>query len=144
MKCEDLDILLSGYIDNELTQQDRQRVEVHLADCTRCRKTIQELEEVRRRAGGLHIPEPTRKEIAQMESNVMERLFRNFGWSITIAWAIGSVAYGLYEYASAPGEPFLHKVAVFSLILGIAMLFLSVLLQRVRETKTDRYKGIQK
>jgi len=144
MNCDELDIFLSGYIDNELTQQDSQRVQVHLEDCARCRRTIHELEEVRRRAGGLPIPEPTRKEMAEMESYVMERLFRRFGWLIVTAWVTISAAYGIYEYASSPGEPLLQKVAVFSLILGIAMLFLSVLLERVREAKTDRYKRIQK
>ena len=44
----------------------------------------------------------------------------------------------------SPSEPLFEKILVFGLFLGIALLFLSVLSERIRESRTDRYKGVQK
>ena len=41
--CEDIETLLSGYLDGELTQSDRQRVEVLMEDCEDCAKTFEEM-----------------------------------------------------------------------------------------------------
>jgi uncharacterized membrane protein len=144
MTCEEIDVLISGYIDGELTQQERQKVDVHLQECLKCRDSLQKLETVQQRVHGLEIPEPSRKEWEDMENYVMLRLFRKIGWIIVIVWLSGTAAYGLYEFASAPAEPLLAKVAVFGLLFGVVMLFVSVLLERSRELRTDRYRGVQK
>ena len=39
-KCEDTETLLSGYIDGELTQGDRQRVEVIMEDAKPAQKLL--------------------------------------------------------------------------------------------------------
>ena len=36
MRCEEIEVYLSGLIDDQLPQQQRQAVELHLADCTPC------------------------------------------------------------------------------------------------------------
>ncbi len=144
MKCEEIEPLLSAYLDGELIQQERQKVEIHLEECPKCRKMLHDLESVRQRARDLQIPQPDGKEWKNMESYVLERLFRGLGWVFTIAWAAGTLIYGLYEYASSPREPLLQKLALFGLLFGVLMLFLSVLIERLRELKTDRYKGVRK
>jgi predicted anti-sigma-YlaC factor YlaD len=144
MTCEEIDVLISGYIDGELTQQERQRVDIHLRECLKCRDSLQKLETVRQRIHGLEMPQPSRKEWEDMENYVLLRLFRKVGWIIVIVWLSGTAVYGLYEYASAPTEPFLGKLAVFGLLFGVVMLFVSVVLERTRELRTDRYRGVQK
>lgn len=47
MNCEDYDILLSARLDGELTRQEEADLEAHLAQCPRCRRQAQELEELR-------------------------------------------------------------------------------------------------
>ena len=39
--------LISGYLDGELTQGDRQRVEVHLDECEQCRRTYDDMARLR-------------------------------------------------------------------------------------------------
>jgi hypothetical protein len=41
-------------------------------------------------------------------------------------------------------EPWLEKLLVLSLIGGAMLLFVSVLLDRLKALKTDRYKGVEK
>jgi len=52
--------LLSEYLDGELSAVDRCEVEAHLADCTECRVTLEELRAVARRAAALENQAPER------------------------------------------------------------------------------------
>ena len=40
MKCEEIEILLSAHIDQEVTEQERQLVENHLKVCEVCKRTV--------------------------------------------------------------------------------------------------------
>ena len=44
--CEDTEALLSGYLDGELTQGDRQRVEVIMEDCQDCAQTFEDMKKL--------------------------------------------------------------------------------------------------
>ena len=42
--CENISLLLSAYVDNELPEEKRQKVIQHLVHCSDCREIVQELE----------------------------------------------------------------------------------------------------
>lgn len=144
MKCDEIEVLLSGYLDGELTQQQSQRVELHLADCEQCRKVLEELQEARRAAASLVVPEPAEGEWKQMETTILERQTRRLGWLILLVWAVVTLAYALFHVAVSPTEPLLAKILIFAFFLGIGLLFFSVLSERIRTRKTDRYRGVEK
>ena len=79
-----------------------------------------------------------------MEARVLERIGQGLGWSILVVWIAVTAVYTLYQYGTSPNEPLFEKILVFSLFLGFGLLFLSVLSQRLRERRTDRYKGVLK
>lgn len=144
MKCEDLDIYLSGYLDGELAQHQTQLVTLHLEVCEKCNRFKKDLEKARDATRGLKISQPTRREWKRMERNIVEQASRGLGWLILIIWSVVTVAYGLFQFATDPNEPIFAKVMIFSLFTGVALLFLSVLSERIRESRTDRYRGVQK
>ena len=51
---------LSGYLDGELTQQERQRVDLHLADCQDCAGMLRDLEDLRERMGQSGLSQSTK------------------------------------------------------------------------------------
>ncbi len=55
MNCENAHLLVPSYLDGELTQQIRQRVEIHLESCDSCRENFVELEALRERMGQARI-----------------------------------------------------------------------------------------
>jgi len=79
-----------------------------------------------------------------MENQIFAQLTRGFGWVILIVWSIVTVGYSIFQYAMSPGEPLFEKILVFGFFLGVALLFLSVLSERLRDAKSDRYKGVMK
>ncbi|MFZ0429157.1 MAG: zf-HC2 domain-containing protein [Acidobacteriota bacterium] len=144
MNCEEIEVSLSGYLDNELTQQESQRIELHLETCAHCRQVLEELREAQQAAQKLELAQPSHEEWKHMENHILEKSTRGLGWVILIVWSIITAAYAIFQFAMSPSEPLFEKILVFSLFLGIALLFLSVLSERIRESRTDRYKGVQK
>ncbi len=144
MLCAKIEVGLSGYLDGELTQQEAQQIEVHLDTCGNCRRILDELREVREAARRLEIRQPGKSEWMAMETHILQRVTRRVGWLILIVWTTMTAAYGAFQYAMSPAEPLFHKILVFGLFLGIALLFFSVLMERIRESRTDRYKGVLK
>lgn len=144
MHCDRIEVLLSGYIDNELTQQQRQAVENHLESCPACRDVVEELRRLQRETAKISIEHPSGREWEQVEKHLFQTASRSLGWMILIVWSIVTAGYALFQFALSPGEPFIEKILVFGLFMGLGLLFLSVLMERLRESRTDRYKGVLK
>jgi hypothetical protein len=69
--------------------------------------------------------------------------FRNFGWLILLAWIVGTLGYGLWHMATDTEELF-EVLIVFGAWLGFGLVFVSVLIDRLKTRKTDRYRRVEK
>ncbi|UCF36261.1 MAG: zf-HC2 domain-containing protein [Acidobacteriota bacterium] len=142
MKCEEIEIYLSGYLDRELTQQQVQFVELHLTDCAICSDVLDELKLAKEATRELEMQQPTLQEWNSMETTILEKGTRSIGWLVLIVWAVVTVGYGAFQFATSPTEPLFEKILVFGLFLGFGLIFLSVLFERLRERQHDRYRGV--
>ena len=70
-------------------------------------------------------------------------LLRSFGWAIALAWFVGIVGYGLW-LAATESEDLFAALLVFGFWLGFILIFLSVLIDRIKTRKTDRYRKVEK
>ena len=139
------DELLSGYLDGELTQRDRQRVDLHLANCARYRARLRELSTLRASVGRLRLDmDPKDREgWRKVMDNAFERTASGIGWVLVVGAVFVLVGYAGYEFLLADVEPPMVKWAVGALYLGLAVLLLSVLRQRLKARKTDKYKDVE-
>ena len=142
-ECRLIEEMLGGYLDGELTQQDRQRVEVHVETCERCRKTLAELEEIREGVGRLQHPEPTAEQWSTMMRITVTKTSRDLGWLLGIGGGVLLAGYATYEFATDDSTAALVKVAVAGIFGGMALLLLSVLIDRLRARKSDKYKDVE-
>lgn len=144
MQCEDLEVYLSGYLDRELPQQQRQKVEFHLEGCLRCQEILQQLRQAKTSTEQMVLEMPSGEEWTDLQNHILGRASRRAGWLILTVWAAMVSAYSAYWYATNSQVNLVEKVVVFGLITGIGLLFFSVLSERLRESRTDRYKGIHR
>jgi len=143
VSCQQIEVRLTGYVDRELTQQDLQKVELHLESCPACRGVVEELRTARSLAESLKVPSPSNEEWDSMQSRILEKGTRRLGWVLLVVWVLVTSVYALVTFAVSSGEPLIVKIIVFGLLLALAMLFCSVLSERLRERRTDRYTGVQ-
>lgn len=135
--------LLSGYLDGALTQQERQQVSLHLEACPRCRAELADLSSLRAAARGTAFALPADDEWGELPRTAGSRALRLGGWMLVLVWLAVVVGSGLVELMRA-AVPAWERVAVAGVVAGLALLLLSVLLDRLRELRHDRYRRIQK
>ena len=139
----DWDQLLTGYLDDELTQQDRQRVEQRMINEPTYRAQFDDLTSLQTDIAGLDFQPNKTTQWNELAPDVTSRTTRSLGWLTYIISTLFLVGYGLYEFIIAETENAFVKTAVLGIFLGLVLLLISVIKQRLVESKTDRYKDVE-
>ena len=74
--CEEIQPLLSGYVDGELSHDEQARAEAHLAGCARCTKELEDLRRLVTAADQIRFAEPPDEAWDALTENVYNRLGR--------------------------------------------------------------------
>ncbi len=135
--------LLSGYIDGELTQQERQRVTLHCEGCGECRKNLSELRALRERIGNSQLSEVGEDKWRETMKDPTVQTSRSIGWLLFVAGILVVAGVGLLGFIFSEGTSVWMKLVLVAIYGGLALLLFSVLRQRLIERKTDRYKDVE-
>lgn len=135
--------LLSGYVDGELTQQDRQLVSLHCEQCSECRENLASLRELRERIGHSKLSELGEDKWRETMDDTTVQLTRGIGWILFIAGMVIVIGIGLFAFLFASDISIGMKLLMIAIYGGLAMLLFSVLRQRLIEYKTDKYKDVE-
>jgi len=134
---------LSGYIDGELTQQERQRVVLHCETCEECRGNLAELQALRQRIGKTRLSVIGEDKWRETMEDTTVQTSRRIGWVLFIAGLLMVCGVGLVAFVTNSGMSLGEKVIVIAIYGGLATLLFSVLRQRLIERKTDKYKDVE-
>ena len=135
--------LLSGYVDGVLTQADEQRVRVHVEDCAACRRQVEEMQQLREVTMSSRFKVPADDQWSEAPRGAASRLAFGLGWTFVIVWASIVGGYALWEFWTSD-EPFVGKLLAFAPASAVVLLFLSVLIDRLKAMRTDPYRRVQK
>jgi anti-sigma factor RsiW len=135
--------LLSGLLDGELTQQERQVVHLHCEECKECRVNLANLKALRERIGKAGLSEVGEDKWRENMKDPMVQTTRSIGWLLFIGGMIAVAGIALVQFISDAGMSTQEKFIVFAVYGGLAVVFLSVLRQRLIERKTDKYKDVE-
>ncbi len=135
--------LISGYLDGALPQMQAQKVRLHVEDCGSCRNLLTELRTLREAAQSTRFTPPGDDEWPELPRTRPSRFTRSMGWVVMIAWLVVVTAFALWRFLTSSGDP-LEIFLMLGLPGSLLLLFLSVLSDRLRELKTDRYRGVHR
>lgn len=135
--------LLSGYVDGELTQQQRQRVEVHCRECAHCEEQLRSIQSIRSKVGNSKLSALGVDHWRERSADDSARALHHVGWFIALVSVIVLGAAGLYLFVVDTTIPTWQKLAIGGIYVGGSLLMLSVLRQRWLESKTDKYKDVE-
>jgi hypothetical protein len=139
MQCDEVRRLLSGYLDGELDEKERDAVEKHLAECDACRAEHEKLRNLVEVTSEMKFIEPAKEVWDDYWSRVYNRLERGAGWMVFIAGLFVWVALAVYCFVKDPTMQAVEKVVVAAPIIGILILLISVIRERVYKSKFDKY-----
>lgn len=134
--------LISGYLDGELSQADAQRVRVHLEDCADCRALADELAQLKEAtmSSEFRIADDSWDESPRGSTS---RILRDAGLLVGLAWVVGLTIWLIWELATDP-EALVGLLLVGAFVLSAGLILASVLIDRRRTIKNDKYRRIQK
>ena len=134
---------LSGYVDGELTQQQRQRIDVHCAICAECAKDLRELQELRESIGKARLSNKNQDVWREMMNEPVVQRTRGLGWLLLIGGVLACLGIAVFMFLFGSGVSLVEKLIASAIYGGLALLFYSVLRQRLIERKTDKYKDVE-
>ena len=148
MTCQDYKDLMMAYLDNELDAEQRRAFEQHLASCAVCSRELEEFKKLKQLTDNVTLVEPEDRIWQQYWGGIYNRIERNLGWILFSVAAILMTIYGgfklIEEIIKDQTVGVLLKVALLALIGGLAILFVSVLRERVYFWSKDRYKDVRR
>ena len=143
LDCGQIDQRLSGYLDGELSQGERQRVEIHLESCPKCREAFEEMSQLRTAVGELRFGQLSQEDWSEIMTDATIRTSRGAGWILYVVGILVLCGYAGYCFAVDPAVNALVKSGVGAVVLGLSLLFISVLRERLLTRKADKYEDVQ-
>jgi len=148
MTCQDYKEMIMGYLDNELESDQSKDLEKHMAGCPQCSKELQELRKLKEITEGVTLVEPEYRLWQEYWGSIYNRVERGIGWIVSSVAGILLVIYGgfkaIEELIKEPSVELMLKAALLALIAGMAVLFVSVLRERLYFWKKDRYRDVRR
>jgi len=148
MTCQDHKDLMMAYLDNELNDQQRRAFEAHLASCSECTKEMGEFQRLKHMTDSMTLVEPEDRVWEQYWSNLYNRMERRAGWVLSsVAAIVLSIYFGfelIETIVTDPAVGVLMKAGLLALLGGLAILFVSVLRERVYFWSRDRYRDVRR
>lgn len=135
--------LLSGYLDGSLSQLDSQRIRLRLEEDLELQLTFRELSLLREAALSTRFKSPAEIDWPELPQSLPSAYSRLAGWLLVTGWVALLAVIGLGELLSGR-HGWLEILLFLALPGGLVLLFFSVLLDRLKSLKTDRYCGVQR
>ena len=148
MTCHDWKDMMMGYLDNELDDEQKRRFEEHLKGCRECADELKEFKQLKAITDEVTLVEPEDKIWHEYWSMIYNRIERSLGWILVSLAGIILIIYGgfraIEEIIKDPNVELVLKVGLLILLAGLAILFVSVLRERIYFWRRDRYKSIRR
>ena len=148
MTCQDHKDLMMAYLDDELNDEQKRAFEAHLASCGDCARDLEEFRKLKQMTDCVALAEPEDRVWDEYWNHLYNRIERGTGWILFSVAAIALLIYGGFELVETIIEDrtvsILAKVGVLALVGGLAVLFVSVLRERIYFWGRDRYKDVRR
>jgi anti-sigma factor RsiW len=135
--------MISGHLDGELTQAAEQKVRIHLEDCEHCKTVLGELRSLREATMSTEFHKPDDSQWDERPQTGVSLVARGTGWIIAIVWAAFFASYALWHLWQGSAN-LVERLLVFGGLSAFVLLFTSVLLDRLRASRTDPYREVEK
>ncbi len=137
---EEQEALISGYIDGELDADEQARLEALCASSPAFKRELESMQHLAIGTDALfHFEDPPDEVWDTFLDNVYNRAERKTGWVIFVLGVVLLTIYGVYLFTMEPWGSALEKMLIAIPSVGLVVLFISVLRNRMETIKTDRY-----
>ena len=143
-ECRHYKKLMMGLMDNELSAEEAAEVNDHMTRCRACREEYEALQKASADLKGVSYKEPRDVKLDRIWKAPYSRFTKIAGLVMVIgAWAVLAI-YFVYEMiASGTGEA-IPKMAIMIVLVGLVILLIAVIRDRIKTYKKDPYKEVNR
>jgi hypothetical protein len=131
---------LMRFLDDELPPEHRAAVARHIEECTECNREFVVFRTMKGELANMLSLEPGAPSVW---NRVNRSIMLPAAWVLLVSGALALGAWGVWTYITSP-ENFWEKLFVGAVIVGLALLLISAIGDRLRDLKTDPYREIQR
>ena len=145
---EDWNVRISGYLDDELSQTEREAFEREVQRDPELARELDAMRAMREVTHSMKLDEFPDQVWDRYWEGTYNRLERGIGWILLSLGAIVLLGAGLYELVLTllkdTSDPWWIRAAIGSFCGGLAILFVSVLRERIFVRRRDPYREVKR
>ena len=127
------------YVDGEMDAQERSNYERHLESCESCRTSLEEMTALKEVTDTMKIAELPEAIWEKYWTGIYNKVERSVAWFFFIIGSIIVSGYSIYRMIVDPGIDSILRLGIVLTVIGAAILFLSVLREKMAVNRKDRY-----
>ena len=127
------------YIDGEMDAPGRRDFERHLESCESCRAMLDEMSALKEVTDAMRIAELPEAVWEKYWTGIYNRVERSVAWFLFIIGSFIVSVYSIYQVIVDPGIDSVLRLGLVLSLVGLAILFLSVLREKISVNRKDRY-----
>ena len=140
--------LMMGALDNEISTQEQQELSRLLQDNPVLEAEWKQLQRVKEVTGNMVFRKPPEEVWDMYWTGVYRRFERGIGWMLLSVGAILLLSYGVWEgiqelFADTT-TPAIVKYGVLAVMIGLVVLFVSVVREKLFAWQRDPYKDVKR
>jgi hypothetical protein len=140
--------LMMGALDGEISRQEEQELTRLLRDDPVLEAEWRQLQRVKEVTSGMVFQKPPEEVWDTYWTGVYRRFERGIGWILVSVGAILLLSYGAWEgiqeFLGDATTPPIIKYGTLAVIVGVVVLFVSVIREKLSVRKSDPYKDVQR
>lgn len=144
MSCDRFKADGMRFLDGEMTSNEREAYQDHVAHCAICEEELSSMGRIVRLTEELRLRDPDDVFWANYWKSVYRRLERGFGFFALAAGLVAVLSYGVYHAVTSPDFFTWKGLGLTAAAVGLVILFVSVARERYYESQSDPYKDVQR
>jgi hypothetical protein len=130
-------------LDGELGAEERGIYEAHVRECEECAQELRDMGRIVEFTNELRLRTPDEDFWTDYWRGISRRLERGAGFLILIIGLAVVTILGIYEAVTSPSFLTIRGIGIAIVLIGLVIIFLSVVRERYHESKEDPYKEVK-
>ena len=140
--------MLAGYVDGELSEDERMAFELELQRDPELRSELEEFKRLKEVTGMMHYADLPDEVWESYWQSLYRKTERGIGWILLSVGAIFLLCFGLWQALTQfyldPNVPLFVKIGITTVGAGLIVLVVSLVRERLFAYNRDRYKEVKK
>lgn len=132
------------WLDRELSAQEAESYQAHVRECDECRRELASLGRIVRLTDELKLRAPDDEFWKGYWESVYRRSERRLGFVLLAAGVLALLGYGIYRALTSPALWSYQGISVALILVGLVVIFVSVVRERYHESKSDPYQEVER